>query len=73
MTGSLGDAPAESSAAESGVSETVELARLFNALPGALGLASKLLRERSTNAPEYIAADAEVARIITRINAIVNG
>jgi hypothetical protein len=53
--------------------EARELNELFDALPVALGLARKLLPEESPGSAAYMAADAEFARIIGRINALLNG
>jgi hypothetical protein len=53
--------------------EARELNELFDALPVALELARKLLPEESPVSAAYMAADAEFARIIGRINALLNG
>jgi hypothetical protein len=56
-----------------GPEEVAELTALFDALPAALRLASKLLHETSPISAAYLAADAEFARIIARINTLLNG
>jgi hypothetical protein len=53
--------------------EVTELKELFDALPAALELAQRLLNESSPLSAAYLAADAEFARIIARINQILNG
>lgn len=52
--------------------EAAELNRLFDALPDAISLASKLLRETHIDSAGYRAADVEVERIIARISALLN-
>lgn len=52
--------------------EAAELNRLLDALPVAIRLASGLLRETSLRDPIYLAADAEVSKILTRINELMN-
>jgi hypothetical protein len=73
VTGSARDVavPTRGTALDS--DDTAELKRLFDALPDALKVASTLLHETSTSSPAYVAADAEVARIISRIDTLLNG
>lgn len=52
--------------------QAAELNRLLNALPVAIRLASGLLRETSMLHPSYIAADAEVSKLVARVNELIN-
>jgi hypothetical protein len=48
-----------------------ELSRLLDALPPAVKRASSLLQRSSIYDSEYLAADAEVAKLLTRINELM--
>jgi hypothetical protein len=52
--------------------EAAELNSMLDALPAAITLAGDLLRQLSIHDPKYLAADAEVSRILTRINELMN-
>jgi hypothetical protein len=52
--------------------ETAELNRLLEALPVAVACARELLQKTSIHDCTYLAADAEVAKMLARINALMN-
>jgi hypothetical protein len=52
--------------------EAGELNRLLEALPAAIACASGLLQKTSIHNPTYLAADAEVAKKLARINVLIN-
>ena len=52
--------------------EAAELQRLFDALPVAIKHARRLFHDLSVESTAYIEADAEVARLIARINMLLN-
>jgi hypothetical protein len=55
-----------------GLEQTAELVRLLDALPTAIARAKELLHKSSIHDPAYLAADAEVAKMLARINALMN-
>ena len=57
----------------SSAEETAELNRLSDALAVAIQRAREILRETDMTSPAYRAADAEVSRILARINQMTNG
>jgi hypothetical protein len=52
--------------------DAAECNRLFDALPVAMVRATSLLRQRSVYDREYVEADAEVAKILARVNELLN-
>jgi hypothetical protein len=52
--------------------EAAELSRLLNALPAAITVAGGLLRQLSTQHPQYLAADVEVSKILARVDELMN-
>ena len=52
--------------------DVAELKMLLEALPVAVRLASGLMRQLSLSDPIYLAADAEVSRIVARIAVLMN-
>ena len=52
--------------------EAAELNRLLVALPAAVAVAGRLLRESSIHDAIYMAADAEVSKLLARISELMN-
>jgi hypothetical protein len=52
--------------------EAAELNRLLDALPAAITIAGRLLQQVSVRDPTYLAAGAEVSKILARIHELMN-
>jgi hypothetical protein len=68
IEGRIVDAPTRGIPTE----EAAELNQLLDTLPAAITCASELLRKTSIEDPTYLAADAEVGKILARINTLIN-
>jgi hypothetical protein len=53
--------------------EAAELNGLLDAMPAAVTCATSLLRQLSIHAPAYVAAEAKISKMLTRINELMNG
>ena len=53
--------------------EAAELNGLLNAMPAAVTRATGLLRQTSMSNPAYVAAEAKISKMLTRINELMNG
>jgi hypothetical protein len=53
--------------------DAAELNGLLDAMPAAVTCATGLLRQSSISDPAYVAAEAKISKMLTRINELMNG